>query len=99
VDLLSHPFRLTPDGLVATVADGSDDADAEAIAVLASTRRGERELVPDFGITDPVYGDLSLAELNAGLDTFGPELRVTDVATDYPTDTTATTVITYEEAG
>ncbi len=98
MDLLSHPFRLAGDGSVATVTDGSDDADAEAVAVLASTKRGERELAPDFGVTDPVFHELSLAELNAGLARFGPELEVTEVATTYPNDTTARTVVSYQEA-
>lgn len=96
--VLSHPFRLTPTGVAATVLDGSSVANGEAIAVLALTRRGERTLVPTFGVTDPAFDDLDPAELNAGLTTFGPEgVTVTDVTTDYPSDTTAAIVIEFED--
>ena len=89
VDLLAHPFRVGPDGAVVTVAEGSDDAIAQAIAVTALTRKGERPYVPDFGVTEPTFADLDVAELNAALDTFGPvgvSVDVQDVT--YPSDTT-----------
>lgn len=40
------------------------------------TRKGERPLVPDFGITDPVFQALDEAELRVGLRTFGPNVDV-----------------------
>lgn len=86
MDLLSHPFRLEPNGSVATVEDGTEEAAAEGIAVFILTRKGERDLVPDFGLTDPTFDELSLAELNVGLADFGPEVTVTDVAITYPND-------------
>lgn len=86
MDVISHPFRLDSTGAIATVVEGSEDADAEAIAILALTRKGERDLVPDFGITDPAYGVLDVAELNVALSDFGPPITITDVAVDYPTD-------------
>ena len=79
MDLLSHPFRLEANGSVATVEDGTEEAAAEGIAILVLTRRGERELVPGFGMTDPTFDVLSLAE-------YGPPVTVTDVAITYPTD-------------
>lgn len=72
MNLISHPFRLAPDGTVATVDEDSAAAAEEAILVLLTTRKGERPLVPAFGITDPVFGRLSLAEVNLGLADFGP---------------------------
>lgn len=98
VDLLSQPFRLRPDGMVATVVDGTDEAAGEAIATLVRTRRGERELVPEFGITDPAFGSVSADELNAALAAFGPALRVTSVDADPVDDRNTRVVITYEEA-
>ena len=86
MDLLSHPFRLEANGSVATVEDGTEEAAAEGIAILVLTRRGERELVPGFGMTDPTFDELSLAELNVGLAEYGPPVTVTDVAITYPTD-------------
>jgi len=86
--LLSHPFRLTPGGDVATVEDGTEDAAAEALAVLVLTRKGERELVPDFGVTDPTAQGLNLAELAVGLIDYGPSgVTVEEVTVTYPTDT------------
>ena len=57
MELLSHPFRLERNGSAATVTDGSDEANAEGIAILAMTRRGERDLVPEFGLGPiPLHG-------------------------------------------
>lgn len=88
MELISHPFRLERNGSIATVTDGSDEANAEGIAILALTRRGERDLVPEFGIADPTFDAVTLADLNAGLTDYGPAVEVTDVTTTYPTDRT-----------
>lgn len=88
MDLISHPFRLEANGAVATVEDGTEEAAAEGIAVLVLTRRGERDLVPGFGMIDPTFDELSVAELNVGLAEYGPDVIVTDVAITYPTDRT-----------
>ena len=88
MDLISHPFRLEANGAVATVEDGTEEAAAEGIAVLVLTRRGERDLVPGFGMTDPTFDELSVAELNVGLAEYGPDVIVTDVAITYPDDRT-----------
>lgn len=85
--LLSYPFRLTPAGDVATVEEGTEDAAAEDLAVLILTRKGERSLVPDYGITDPTFRSLNLAELAVGVTDYGPAgVTVDDVAVTYPTD-------------
>lgn len=97
MDLLSHPFRLEANGNVATVLDGSDEAHAEAVAVLILTRKGERDLVPEFGVTDPVYDEVSLAELNVGLADFGPAVTVTGARITYPSDRTERVELVFEE--
>lgn len=98
MDVLSHPFRLTPTGEVATVLDGSTQANAEALTVLVSTRIGERVLVPGFGITDPTFGTVDAAEVNAGVGVYGPDgVTVTAVGIDYSSDTTATITIEFED--
>lgn len=96
--LLAHPFRLERNGAVATVEDDTDDANAQAIAVLALTRKGERVLVPRFGLTDPLFARVALADLNLGLTDYGPPVRVTDLATTYPDDRTERVVLTYATA-
>lgn len=88
MDLLSYPFRVAANGSVETVEDGTEAALREQVAVHALTRRGERALVPGFGVSDPVFSDLDVAELNASLAIFGPPVRVSIAAREYPTAST-----------
>lgn len=98
MDLIAHPFRLAANGSVATVPQDSDEADTQGLAILLLTRKGERALVPDFGVTDPTYDVLDLAEVNVGLIDYGPDVRVTAVEVDQPTDTLERVTLTYEES-
>jgi hypothetical protein len=99
VDLISHPFRLKPNGAVATVEDGTVSADAEGLAVMALTRRGERDQLPTFGIPDPVFDALSVADLNVALADHGPDIVVTAVSvTRGPTETTERVELTFDRA-
>lgn len=89
MELLSHPFRLTANGSVATVTDDTDQAAAEGLAILAMTRKGERVMAPEFGLTDPAFDEVSVAELNVGLGDYGPgNVTVTGIQVDYPNETT-----------
>lgn len=98
MDVLSHPFRFERNGSAATVREGSVDANAEAVAIVVLTRKGERPMVPTFGVTDPVYRGLDVAEVNAVLSTFGPtDVTVAGVAVDYPTDTTERVILELED--
>lgn len=73
---LSHPFRLGPGGRIATVEQGSDQANGELIEVLVQTRTGERPLSPDFGISDPHFSVIEPTEIAAGIDAFGPDVTI-----------------------
>lgn len=95
--VLAHPFRITTAGTVATIDDATDEADAQAIAVLVSTRQGERPLVPLFGVPDPVFGDLTVADVAAGLATFGPPLIVDGIDYTPISDTVETVTIRYRD--
>lgn len=95
--VLSHPFRIGPDGHAVTVEEDTDDAYTQAIAIHLLTRRGERELVPTFGTLDPVFGEVTADELNTALDAFGPPVTITTVTTVPVTDTTQRVEVTYEE--
>lgn len=97
MDLLSHPFRLVG-SQPAHVADGSDDAAAEAIAAAILTRRGERELVPDLGTDDPAFAGVDAAQINGLLARYGPDVRVTTVETVHLTELAARTLVTFEDA-
>ena len=96
MELLSHPFRLAPNGSVATVTDGTDAADAEGLAILALTLKGERIMVPTFGVTDPVADSLSVAELNVGLQDFGPNVTVSGVHVTHPSDSTQRVELSFD---
>lgn len=97
MDLLSHPFRLAADGSVATVEDDTDEAKLEAVAVLVLTHKGERDLVPGYGMTDPTFSDVDLAELNLGLADYGPDVTVAGITATPVDDTTTRVVITLED--
>lgn len=73
--VLSFPFRVRGGRIVLT-DQGSDVQHVELVAVTVLTRKGERPLVPDFGITDPVFNALDQAELRAALATYGPDVDV-----------------------
>ncbi len=92
--VLAHPFRLQGQH-VAVVEEGSDDGLAQMVAVIATTRRGEREMVPGFGVSDPTFDALSAAELNAALAMFGPPVQIDDIAAGAVDDVTEEAVITF----
>lgn len=92
--LLSHPFRLAAGGSVATVAQGTDAANIEQVAVLALTVAGERPMVPGFGVSDPVFAQFRPAELAAGLAKWGPPVQLGDVDVRFPSDATQRVAIT-----
>lgn len=70
--IFSFPFRLTPNGVVATVDQDSDQAHAERIAVLCSTIIGERPLAPNFGIPDPAFSGIKPGVIAAQVAAVGP---------------------------
>lgn len=74
--VLAFPFRIDPvSGRADTVTVGSEREAADAIAMLAMTRLGERELAPGFGTRDPAYTEnVDIAgEIAAGLVLWGPD--------------------------
>lgn len=85
--ILSHPFRIVG-GVAATVEQATDEANAEQLAVLLATRRGERVLVPTFGITDPTFDEVDPVEVAVAVDVFGPPVTIEAVETRYTGPTT-----------
>lgn len=78
MDLISYPFRLDKRGYVQTTEDG-EDYYAEELAMLIKTSPGERSLVPDYGIADPTFSTIDLAELLAQISFFGPPVTIKDI--------------------
>lgn len=83
VALLSHPFRLAPGGHVATVDSASSQYVAEQLAMLSLTRPGERPLVPDLGLADPVFTGFDATTLQEQADAFAPPCRIDSVIIEY----------------
>lgn len=79
--MLAYPFRFRANGRGAEVADDSDEAYAQQIALLLLIRPGERPLLPEYGTPDPVYDvqGVDPALVTAAIAAFGPPVTVTDV--------------------
>lgn len=85
--VISYPFRLALNGDAATVEQGSDEHHAELIALAVLTRPGERELVPEFGASDPVFDRLSIGDVTATVSLYGPLVQIEDVQTRQVSET------------
>ena len=96
--LISHPFRFTSNGVVATLDDQSDDYLAEQIAVVIQTRPGERQLVPGFGLNDPAFDQLSASELQVACDMYGPNVSILDVQTVYMGNRKADVFVSFQQS-
>lgn len=94
--LLSFPFRLAPNGAVATVVQDTEAADREAIAALCLTVYGERPLQPGFGITDPTLLGIDPAEVAAGVGRYGPPVRIEAVEVVAVDDVRQLVQVTFE---
>jgi hypothetical protein len=77
--ILSVPFRLAADGTVATVTQGSDQANAEQIGVVLSTIQGERNLLPGFGLPDPAFSGIQAGVVAAQAALWNLPVTVTSV--------------------
>ena len=94
---LSIPFRILPSGACATVEDGSTAAHAEAIAALARTVAGEYPMLPSYGVDDPAWVGIDAAQLQAGLEAFGPEGVVISAVTTTAGETVDRVVIEFTD--
>jgi len=101
VDVISHPFRFSRTGEVVTLEDETTAANREGVLVTALTGKGERPMVPDFGIEDPPFSEVDMVELDACCALYGPPgVRIADVTTTYDGDEPyARTVIEFDEDG
>lgn len=96
--LLSFPFRLAPSGSAVTLSADSDEYYAEEIAALVVTRRGERILVPSFGIDDPVFQGVDRQDIALAVATFGPPVDIVAVTTRQVDDSHQDVVITFQRS-
>lgn len=97
MQVISYPFRLSANGTVATVTQGSDQGNAELIAVLMTTIAGERTFYPTFGITDPVGGTgIDPSEVSAKVAQFGPAgVTIDNISVTWASEHTSNVVVTF----
>lgn len=82
-NLIGFPFSLNGSGNVTTLPDDSDDYYAGELAMLCMTHLGERELAPDYGITDPTFQTFDDIEFIGQVETFGPPVKIVSVDQGY----------------
>lgn len=95
-NLLSHPFRLNQNGAMAVRDEHTDEYVSERLAVIISTRPGERPMVPLFGIEDPAFGSLSLPALQVQMELFDIPVIITDVVEEPVSDGTTNVYVDFE---
>lgn len=86
--MLSDPLRLTPNGSLATVDDASVEGQQELVAALIMTRRGERLLLPGYGITDPAFREFEPTELAAQVAQWVPGVELLSAVPRWVDDAT-----------
>lgn len=99
-NLFTYPFHVQPDGSVAKTPDG-ENYYAQELVNLILTDPGERSLVPDYGIDDPVFNSLNIVELLGKIEMYGPPVNIdTDsgVTTTWVRDGVATVNVNYSVA-
>ena len=76
MELIAFPFRFKPDGSVAKVTQTSDDHTAQRIYGFVKTTSGELPLALGYGLTDPVFANIELGEVEAGINLYHPDIVV-----------------------
>lgn len=78
-NILAYPFRVLPGGVIDIVDQDSDLGNGQQLAVIIATRRGERPLVPAFGIEDPVFSQVNLGDIAAAVELYGPPVTIVNM--------------------
>lgn len=82
--LLSHPFRFAA-GAAVTIEQDTTESTTELLGKLMLTKRGERHMVPMYGVLDPAFDTFDAGDVQLGIDLFGPEgVAVTEIRVTYP---------------
>lgn len=79
MDVISFPFRLSPDGSVSKVEQFSDADVVQKIAFLMQTEPGELPLALHYGIKDPSFRSVSATEIEAAISAFYPGVVVNNI--------------------
>lgn len=60
---LALPIGVAPNGALTNLPQDSPAEIAQSVALLISTRPGERRSVPDYGVEDPLGGGVDAVDL------------------------------------
>ncbi len=61
--ILGFPFRISNTGAVATIPQGGVEEGAQMVRVIVSTILGERPMAERFGIPDPAFVGVEVADI------------------------------------
>lgn len=67
---LSLPLQVAADGALGAVEQDSPAEIAQSVALLLTTRPGERRSVPDYGSEDPLFSGISTEDVAAAIETW-----------------------------
>ena len=86
--LMVFPMHLSPSGRIVIADDADDDYMAGELAMLLGTWPGERVLVPDYGVDDPVFDPTPMpaSEVAEKVEMFGPPVMIEDVTLENVSD-------------
>ena len=81
MDLLAFPFTFKADGSAAKVVQASNDHTAQRIYGFMKTNCGELPLALGYGLTDPVFAQIELGEVEAVISLYHPDIVVESSST------------------
>ena len=93
--LLATPLRLNPDGTFATL-EVDETYYAQELFCLVQTEMGERDLAPEYGISDLTYSDVSQSDIQHKVQMFIPPIVITNVSMRHTSDYQATASIEFD---
>ncbi len=77
---LRHPFRLDAAGSAITIKQGTERHALEIARHIIACRIGERNLAPEWGISDPLADGIDEGDVLAAVDLCDPDIAVTNVS-------------------
>lgn len=95
--LFSYPFRITPNGSIATVEQYSSQYTAEQIAMITLTEKGERQLIPNFGLVDPTFLGVNVGDLSLQVSLYGPDVSISNLSAYYEDDSILTVKVEFTD--
>ena len=95
--IFSYPFRITANGDIATVEQSSDQGNAEQIAMLLMTEKGEHVMLSNFGVVDAAFSAPDKSDIALQVALYVPQVTVTRLRTYYPDDATLVAELEFTE--